>query len=169
MTTEQYWQRLDALASSKGSERLLEAAELLRDHPELPLLISCRRAHGRIRHLFTSFDDRAPEATGNRYLICFTSEKQTKKVPVAPPAAEKHEAGPDFSNLDERYGKRRKKGNNATWAVEAGETARVSTEKVLAYMRRSKAVGGLIFNPGDPRRSLAIAKYFVAMMRRMIG
>ena len=161
MTTEQYWASLDALASSKGADRLLEAVELLRDHPELPLLISCRRVHGRIRHLFTSFDERSPDAAGNRYLICFTSEKQTKNVPVAPPAAEKHEAGPDFSNLDERYGKRRKKGNNATWAVEAGETARVSTEKVLAYMRRSKAVGGVIFNPGDPRRSLAIAKFLL--------
>ena len=161
MTTEQYWASLDALACSKGADRLLEAVELLRDHPELPLLISCRRANGRIQHLFTSFDEGAPEAAGNRYLICFTSKKQTKNVPVAPPAAEKHEAGPDFSNLDERYGKRRKKGNNATWAVEAGETARVSTEKVLAYMRRSKAVGGVIFNPGDPRRSLAIAKFLL--------
>jgi len=161
MTTDQYWQQLDTLAASKGTDRLLEAAELLREHPELPLLISCRRANGRIQHLFTSFDDRAPEATGNRYLICFTSEKQAKKVPMAPPAAEKYEAGPDFSNLDERYGKRRKKGNNATWAVEAGETARVSTEKVQAYMRRSKAVGGVIFNPGDPRRSLAIAKFLL--------
>ena len=104
MSTEQYWQRLDTLASSKGSERLLEAAELLRDHPELPLLISCRRANGRIQHMFTSFDDRAPEAAGNRYLICFTSEKQAKKVPVTAPEVEGHEAGPDFSNLDKRYG-----------------------------------------------------------------
>ncbi len=161
MTTDQYWQQLDTLAASKGTDRLLEAAELLRDHPELPLLISCRRVHGRIRHLFTSFDERSPDAAGNRYLICFTSEKQAKKVPVAAPEVEGHEAGPDFSNLDERYGKRRKKGSSATWAVEAGETARVSTEKVLAYMRRSKAVGGVIFNPGDPRRSLAIAKFLL--------
>ena len=96
MTTDQYWQQLDTLAASKGTDRLLETAELLRDHPELPLLISCRRVHGRILHLFTSFDERSPDAVGNRYLICFTSEKQTKNVPVAPPAAEKHEAGPDF-------------------------------------------------------------------------
>ena len=79
MTTEQYWASLDALASSKGADRLLEAVELLRDHPELPLLISCRRANGRIQHLFTSFNEGAPEAAGNRYLICFTSEKQAKK------------------------------------------------------------------------------------------
>ena len=57
MTTEQYWASLDALASLKGADRLLEAVELLRDHPELPLLISCRRANGRIQHLFTSFDE----------------------------------------------------------------------------------------------------------------
>ena len=56
MTAEQYWASLDALASSKGADRLLEAVEQLRDHPELPLLISCRRANGRIQHLFTSFD-----------------------------------------------------------------------------------------------------------------
>ena len=161
MTTEQYWQQLDTLAASKGTDRLLEAAELLRDHPELPLLISCRRVHGRIRHLFTSFDDRAPGAAGNRYLICFTSEKQAKKVPVAAPEEGEHEAGPSFENLDERYGKRRKKGTTTTWKIEAGETARVSTAKVLAFVRRSKAVGGLIFNPGDERHSLAIAKFLL--------
>ena len=37
MTTEQYWASLDSLASSKGTDRLLEAAELLCAHPELPL------------------------------------------------------------------------------------------------------------------------------------
>ena len=63
--------------------------------------------------------------------------------------------------MEERYGKRRKKGSNATWTVAAGETARVSTSKVLAYMRRSKAVGGLIFNPGDEKHSLAIAKFLL--------
>ncbi len=162
MTTDQYWQQLDTLAASKGTDRLLEAAELLRDHPELPLLISCRRIHGRIRHLFTSFDERNPDAAGNRYLICFTSEKQAKKVPIAPVMDEVHEAGPSFENLDERYGKQRKKGNTTTtWKTEVGETARVSTAKVLAYVKRSKAVGGLIFNPGDEKRSLAIAKFLL--------
>ena len=39
MTTEQYWQSLDALAATKGTDRLLEAAELLRANPALPLLI----------------------------------------------------------------------------------------------------------------------------------
>ena len=161
MNTEQYWQKLDTLASTKGTDRLLEAAELLRANRTLPLLISCRRINGRIRHLFTSFDDKAPDVAGNRYLICFTSEKQANRTPVAPATDEAHEAGPSFENLDERYGKRRKKGSNATWTITAGETARVSTGKVLAYMRRSKAVGGLIFNPGDDRHSLAIAKFLL--------
>ena len=161
MTTEQYWANLDALTSSKGTDRLLEAAELLRAHPDLPLLISCRHVHGRIRHLFTSFDERNPDATGNRYLICFTSAKQAERTPSAPAVSETHEAGPSFDNLDERYGKRRKKGSSITWTLEAGEIARVSTGKVLTYMRRSKAVGGLIFNPGDDRHSLAIAKFLL--------
>ena len=162
MTTEQYWQQLDALAASKDtSNALLEAAELLRANPTLPLLISCRRVHGRIQHLFTTFDDKAPDVAGNRYLNCFTSTKQANRTPPPPIADEAHEAGPSFENLDERYGKRRKKGSNATWTITAGETARVSTGKVLAYMRRSKAVGGLIFNPGDDRHSLAIAKFLL--------
>ena len=161
MTTEQYWASLDALASSKGADRLLEAVDLLRDHPELPLLISCRRANGRIRHLFTSFDEGAPEAAGNRYLICFTSEKQAKKAPVAPVMDNAHDNGPSFENLDERYGKRRKKRATTTWKMEAGETARVSIAKILAYVKRSTAVGGLIFNPGDEKHGLAIADYLL--------
>ena len=161
MTTEQYWANLDALASSKGTDRLLEAADLLRANPSLPLLISCRHVHGRIRHLFTSFDERNPDATGNRYLICFTSAKQAERTPSAPAVSETHEAGPSFDNLDERYGKRRKKGSLITWTVEAGETALVSTGKVLAYVHRSHAVGGLVFNPGDERHSLVIAKFLL--------
>ena len=161
MTTEQYWANLDALASSKGTDRLLDAAELLRTNPSLPLLISCRHVHGRIRHLFTSFDERNPDATGNRYLICFTSAKQAERTPSAPAVSETHEAGPSFENLEERYGKRRKKGSSITWTVEAGETALVSTGKVLAYVHRSHAVGGLVFNPGDERHSLAIAKFLL--------
>ena len=161
MTTEQYWQSLDVLAAAKGTDRLLEAAELLRSNPSLPLLISCRHVHGRIRHLFTSFDERNPDAVGNRYLICFTSTKQAKRAPSAPAVSETHESGPSFDNLDERYGKRRKKGNTTTWAVEAGETALISTGKVLAYVYRSHAVGGLVFNPGDERHSLAIAKFLL--------
>ena len=161
MTTEQYWANLDALASSKGTDRLLDAAELLRANPALPLLISCRRVHGRIQHLFTTFDEQSPDATGNRYLICFTSTKQAERTPSAPAVSETHEAGPSFDNLDERYGKRRKKGSSITWTVEAGETALVSTSKVLAYVHRSHAVGGLVFNPGDERHSLAIAKFLL--------
>ena len=168
MTTEQYWQRLDTLAASKGTDRLLEAAELLRSNPSLPLLISCRRAHGRIQHLFTSFDDKAPDIVGNRYLICFTSEKQTKKAPVVPHAAEEHETGPDFSNLDERYGKRRKKGNNATWAVEAGETACLYRKGACLYEAQQSRRRPYL----QPWRSEAQPRHsevFVGMMRRMIG
>ena len=161
MTTEQYWKQLDTLASAKGTDRLLEAAELLRANPSLPLLISCRHVHGRIRHLFTSFDDRNPDAVGNRYLICFTSTKQAERTPSPPTVDDAHEAGPSFDNLDERYGKRRKKGSSITWTLEAGETALVSTGKVLAYVHRSHAVGGLVFNPGDDRHSLAIAKFLL--------
>jgi len=72
-----------------------------------------------------------------------------------------HDSGPSFDNLDERYGKRRKKGSSITWTVEAGETALVSTGKVLAYVHRSHAVGGLVFNPGDEKHSLAIAKFLL--------
>lgn len=161
MTTEQYWKQLDTLASSKGTDRLLEAAELLRTNPSLPLLISCRHVHGRIRHLFTSFDERNPDAIGNRYLICFTSTKQAERTPSPPTVDDAHEAGPSFDNLDERYGKRRKKGSSITWTVEAGETVLVSTGKVLAYVHRSHAVGGLVFNPGNERHSLAIAKFLL--------
>ena len=161
MTTEQYWANLDALGSSKGTDRLLDAAELLRANPALPLLISCRRVHGRIQHLFTTFDEQSPDATGNRYLICFTSTKQAERTPSAPAVSETYEAGPSFDNLDERYGKRRKKGSSITWTVEAGETALVSTGKVLAYVHRSHAVGGLVFNPGDERHSLVIAKFLL--------
>ncbi len=166
MTTEQYWQRLDALVSSKdsSSDRLLAVAELLRSAPDLPLLIAARRSGGRIHHLFTIFDERNPDATGNRYLICFTSEKQAKKKPALPPEiADTHDEGPDFFNLDDRYEKRRRrKRADGTWqATEPGEIAKVSTKKVLANMNRNGAVGGLIFNPYDQRRNLAIAKFLI--------
>ena len=99
MTATELWNRLDALASSKDtSNALLETADLLRAHGDLPLLIACLRSGERIHHLYTVFDERNPEATGNRYLICFTSEKQAKKKPVLPPViADTHEDGPIFS------------------------------------------------------------------------
>lgn len=166
MTTEQYWARLDALVSSKdsSSDRLLAVAELLRSCPDLPLLIAARRASNRIHHLFTVFDERNPGATGNRYLICFTSEKQAKKKPtLTPELADSHDDGPDFSNLDKRYEKRRRKKNvGGAWqTTEAGEVAQVSTKRVLANMRRSASIGGLIFNPYDAKRCLAIAKFLI--------
>ena len=85
MTATELWNRLDTLAASKDtSNALLETADLLREHGDLPLLIACRRSRDRIHHLYTVFDERNPGATGNRYLICFTSEKQAKKKPVMP-------------------------------------------------------------------------------------
>ena len=39
MTTEQYRASLDFLASAKGTNRLLETAELLRANPTLPFLM----------------------------------------------------------------------------------------------------------------------------------
>ena len=134
MTITEFWNRLDELATSKDtSNALLEMADILREAVELPLLILCRRTPGRIHHLYTVFDERNPDATGNRYPICFTGEKRRKR---------KTKAG--------------------TWkAMESGEIAKVPVKKVLAYMMRSKAVGGLVFNPYDEKRSMALAKFLV--------
>ena len=113
MTAAELWNRLDALAAFRDtSNALLETADLLREHGDLPLLIACRRSGDRIHHLYTVFDERNPGATGNRYLICFTSEKQAKKKPVLPPEiADTHEKGPVFSEDKEAptSKKRRKK------------------------------------------------------------
>jgi hypothetical protein len=97
-------------------------------------------------------------------LICFTSEKQAKKKPVLPPViADTHEDGPIFSE-DEgaQTGKKRCKKRAGTWnTTETGEIAKVSVKKILSNMRRNKAVGGLILNPYDEKRSLAIAKFLI--------
>lgn len=45
--------------------------------------------------------------------------------------------------------------------MESGESAKVSVKKILAYMKRSKAVGGLVFNPYDEKRSMALAKFLI--------
>ena len=45
--------------------------------------------------------------------------------------------------------------------MESGEIAKVPVKKVLAYMKRSKAVGGLVFNPYDEKRSMAITKFLI--------
>lgn len=165
MTATELWSLLDALASSKDtSNALLKTAELLRAHGDLPLLIGCRRSGDRIHHLYTVFDERNPDATGNRYLICFTSEKQAKKKPVLPPEiADTHDDGPVFSEDDPSLPskKRRKKRENTWRTTEAGEVAKVSVKKILANMQRNKAIGGLIFNPYDEKRSMAIAKFLI--------
>ena len=165
MTAAELWNSLDALASSKDtSNALLEIADLLCAHGDLPLLIACRRSGERIHHLYTVFDERNPEATGNRYLICFTSEKQAKKKPALPPViADTHEDGPVFSeDEDAPTGKKHRKKRVGTWiTTETGEIAKVSVKKSLSNMRQNKAVGGLIFNPYDEKRSMAIAKFLI--------
>jgi len=168
MTTTEFWNKLDELATSKDtSNALLEMADLLREAGELPLLILCRRTPGRIHHLYTVFDERNPDATGNRYLICFTSEKQAKKKPPAPPViSETHEQGPVFTEDEEEptTGKKRRKRKTKAgiWnATESGEIAKVPVKKVLAYVKRSRAVGGLVFNPYDEKRSMAITKFLI--------
>lgn len=76
MTITEFWNKLDELATSNDtSNALLEMADLLRETGDLPLLILCRRTPGRIHHLYTVFDERNPDATGNRYLICFTNPR----------------------------------------------------------------------------------------------
>ena len=122
MTATEIWNHLDALASSKDtSNALLETADLLRGHGDLPLLIACRRSGERIHHLYTVFDERNPEATGNRYLICFTSEKQAKKKPVLPPViADTH----TMMVLCSRRMKRLRPARNAVRNVRAHGTRR---------------------------------------------
>lgn len=164
MTTTEFWNRLDALAASKDtSNSMLEVAALLREAGELPLLIACRRTPGRIHHLYTIFDERSPDITGNRYLICFTSEKQAGKKPAPPLViSDTHDQGPVFEEDSEPQKKRRKKKAANAWnATEAGEVAKVSVKKILNHMRRSTAVGGLIFNPYDAKHSMAIAKFLI--------
>ena len=58
---------------------------------------------------------------------------------------------------------RRKKATEAqAWKVaNAGDTALVSTRLVLDYARRSKAVGGLIFNVYDGEKTVALPKFMM--------
>jgi len=114
-------------------------ADLLHKAGDLPMLILCRRMPGRIHHLYTVFDERNPDATGNRCLICFTSEKQAKKKPPEPVVVSNtHEQGPVFPE-DEgapSSGKKRRnrKTKAGTWkAMESGEIAKVPAKKVLLY------------------------------------
>ena len=139
MTASEFWNQLDTLAASKDtSNAILAIADLLRHAGDLPLLILCRRTPGRIHHLYTVFDERNPDATGNRYLICFTSEKQARKKPSAPPViSDTHEQGPVFMEGEEETttGKKRRKRKTKAgiWkAAESGEIARVPAKKVLA-------------------------------------
>ena len=44
---------------------------------------------------------------------------------------------------------------------EEREIASVSTRKILDYVRKSKAVGGLIFNVYDEKHSVALPKFMI--------
>ena len=127
-TRSKFWNKLDGLATSKDtSNALLEMADLFREAGDLPLLILCRRTPGRIHHLYTVFDERHPDATGNRYLICFTSEKQAKKKPPAPPViSDAHEQGPVFTEDEEEpnNGKKTSQKENKGWNMESNGVRR---------------------------------------------
>ena len=59
---------------------------------------------------------------------------------------------------------RRKKATSVgpMWkASPVSETAMVRTRDVLNYMKRSKAVGGLVFNVYDEKRSIALPKFMI--------
>ena len=59
---------------------------------------------------------------------------------------------------------RRKKATSVRpmWkASPVSETATVRTRDVLDYMKRSKAVGGLVFNVYDEKRSIALPKFMI--------
>lgn len=59
---------------------------------------------------------------------------------------------------------RRKKAKTTTQMWKTSDvrgTATVSTKQVLDYMRRNRAVGGLIFNVYDEKRSIALPKFMI--------
>ena len=90
--------------------------------------------------------------------------RDNKLVALLPPViADTHDDGPVFSEDEEApTGKKRRKKRAGTWnTTETGEIAKVSIKKILANMRRNKAIGGLIFNPYDEKRSMAIAKFLI--------
>ena len=89
-----------------------------------------------------------------------------EKPPEPAVVSDTHEQGPVFTEDDEEptTGKKRRKRRTkaGTWnATESGEIAKVPVKKVLTYVKRSKAVGGLVFNPYDEKRSMAITKFLI--------
>ena len=173
MTTEEFWNRLDAIThSGDKTGSLVEAGALLMQAyaEDLPVLIACRRAAGRIQHMFTVFDEQNPDLQGNRYLICYSSRKQAelKPEPSTITASDLHARGPNLEGRDDGGdaggGKRRRRAKSKAGAwksVNPDEVASVSIRLIIDNMNRKKAIGGLIFNLYDPGNSLAIPKFLL--------
>lgn len=169
MTAEEFWNKLDVLANSKDKTgSLVEAGALLKQayDEDLLVLIACRRAKGRIYHRYTVFDEHNPDLQGNRYLLCFTSKKQSEKKLVIAPKHE-HPETLSFDDIDEepeQAGKRRRRKKTGTGAwqpVDPGEITMVSVRKVINNVNKNKAIGGLLFNLYDEKHSLAIPKFLI--------
>ena len=61
-----------------------------------------------------------------------------------------------------RRRRKKRKESSPMWSTAtASETATVSARKILDYMKRSKAVGGLVFNVYDEKRSIALPKFMI--------
>ena len=172
MTTEEFWNKLDAITrSGDKTGSLVEAGALLMQAyaEALPVLIACRRAAGRIQHMFTVFDEQNPDLQGNRYLICYSGRKQAELRPEPPAAASiAHAQSPNLEDSaddgDAGNGRRRRraKSKDGAWmSVSPDEVAAVSIRLIIDNMNRKKAIGGLIFNLYDPKNSLAIPKFLL--------
>jgi len=71
--------------------------------------------------------------------------------------------GGDVSSPKKPHRKRKRaKSTGPMWKTsEEREIASVSTRKILDYVRKSKAVGGLIFNVYDEKHSVALPKFMI--------
>lgn len=172
MTTEEFWNKLDAITrSGDKTGSLVEAGALLMQAyaEDLPVLIACRRAAGRIQHMFTVFDEQNPDLQGNRYLICYSGRKQAELRPEPPTnTSQTHAEGPNLEAAGEESDagngrrRRRAKSKDGAWmSVSPDEVAAVSIRLIIDNMNRKKAIGGLIFNLYDPKNSLAIPKFLL--------
>ena len=176
MTRNELWDQLDAVcASPDRSQSLLHVSDLLKDaySADLPLLIACTRSPGRIHHSYANFQEGGKALAGNRYLICFTNPGQAHR-PVAPLQKEEPlsleerfrliDEGTDEDPSKKPRRTRRKKATSVgpMWkASPVSETATVRTRDVLDYMKRSRAVGGLIFNVYDEKHSVVLPKFMI--------
>jgi len=169
MTAEEFWNKLDTLANSKDrTGSLVEVGALLKQayDEDLPVLIACRRARGRVYHRYAVFDEQNPDLQANRFLLCFTSKKQSEKKPVIAPKQEHPETltFEESEDESEQTGKRRmkKKSRSGTWKpVDRGEVTKVSVRKVINNLNKNRAIGGLLFNLYDEKHSMAIPKFLI--------